>query len=382
MSAKTHDVYAMLEKLISCQSITPDDDGCQDIISDFLRGFGFEIKAIEKSGVRNLIATYGSKRPRLAFVGHTDVVPIGEIDKWSSPPFKLHEENGVLFGRGTSDMKGSIASMLIAIEELLRLSKEINGSLMIILTSDEEGPAIHGIQSLVKDELKNTKIDFCLVGEPSCKENLGDTIKNGRRGSLSGSLEVRGIQGHIAYPQNARNPIHLFSPVLQKLINQEYDKGNEYFPPTSFQVSNISSGAGANNIIPGVLTMDFNFRYSTETNADKLKNTVVSILDNEGIDYSIKWSHSGEPYLSRNSELLDVCSRAVQKVTKKDAMISTDGGTSDGRFMAKICNDVIEFGLVNKSIHKINESTTLDNIVMLKDIYKQVLQDILTIKQS
>ena len=380
MTTETNDVYMMLKKLIGCKSITPDDDGCQSIIADFLEDFGFEIKIVEKSGVSNLIATYGTKSPRIAFVGHTDVVPIGQIDRWNSNPFELHEKNGELFGRGTSDMKGSIASMLIAIKELLKLSKDINGSLMIILTSDEEGPAIHGIQSLVKEELKNTQIDFCLVGEPSCKEYLGDTIKNGRRGSLSGNLEIRGIQGHIAYPQNAKNPIHLFSPVLQKLIEQEYDMGNEYFPATSFQVSKIDSGAGASNIIPGVLTMDFNFRYSTETDADSLKNTVISILDDEGIDYSLKWSHSGEPYLSRNSKLLDVCSKAIHKITNKDAIISTDGGTSDGRFMAKICNDVIEFGLVNKSIHKINESTTLDNINMLKDIYCQVLQNILISK--
>tara|TARA_B100000945_G_scaffold154254_1_gene123739 strand:- start:2688 stop:3830 length:1143 start_codon:yes stop_codon:yes gene_type:complete len=380
MSAKNNDVYSMLEKLVSCKSITPYDDGCQSIISDFLKKFGFEINIIEKSGVSNLIATYGNKSPRLAFVGHTDVVPIGQIDKWNSPPFELHEDDGTLFGRGTSDMKGSIASMLIAIEELLKATKDINGSLMVILTSDEEGPAIHGIQSLVKEELKDIEIDFCLVGEPSCKENLGDTIKNGRRGSLSGSLEIRGVQGHIAYPQNARNPIHLLSPVLEKLINQEYDNGNEYFPATSFQVSNINSGAGASNIIPGILTMDFNFRYSTETDADSLKKSVISILDSEGVDYSVKWSHSGEPYLSRNSRLLDVCSKAVQKITNNNATISTDGGTSDGRFMAKICDDVIEFGLVNKSIHKINESTTLNNIVMLKDIYCQVLQDILTSK--
>ena len=380
MTTETNDVYMMLEKLIGCKSITPDDDGCQSIIADFLEDFGFEIKIVEKSGVSNLIATYGTKSPRIAFVGHTDVVPIGQIDRWNSNPFELHEKNGELFGRGTSDMKGSIASMLIAIKELLKLSKDINGSLMIILTSDEEGPAIHGIQSLVKEELKNTQIDFCLVGEPSCKEYLGDTIKNGRRGSLSGNLEIRGIQGHIAYPQNAKNPIHLLSPVLQKLIEQEYDMGNEYFPATSFQVSKIDSGAGASNIIPGVLTMDFNFRYSTETDADSLKNTVISILDDEGIDYSLKWSHSGEPYLSRNSKLLDVCSKAIHKITNKDAIISTDGGTSDGRFMAKICNDVIEFGLVNKSIHKINESTTLDNINMLKDIYCQVLQNILISK--
>ena len=380
MTEETDDVYMMLQKLIGCKSITPDEDGCQSIIADFLEDFGFEIKIVEKSGVSNLIATYGTKSPRIAFVGHTDVVPIGQIDRWNSNPFELHEKNGELFGRGTSDMKGSIASMLIAIKELLKLSKDINGSLMIILTSDEEGPAIHGIQSLVKEELKNTQIDFCLVGEPSCKEYLGDTIKNGRRGSLSGNLEIRGIQGHIAYPQNAKNPIHLFSPVLQKLIEQEYDMGNEYFPATSFQVSKIDSGAGASNIIPGVLTMDFNFRYSTETDADSLKNTVISILDDEGIDYSLKWSHSGEPYLSRNSKLLDVCSKAIHKITNKDAIISTDGGTSDGRFMAKICNDVIDFGLVNKSIHKINESTTLDNINMLKDIYCQVLQNILISK--
>ena len=371
-------ILRLLSDLIECKSITPDDAGCQIQISKFLERLGFTVNHIRKDDVDNMIAVLGSSGPTFAFVGHTDVVPEGDVTKWSSPPFKLEQIGEKLFGRGTSDMKGSITCMLIAIKELVDKFDKINGTIIIILTSDEEGPAINGIQSLVTDELSAHKIDMCLVGEPSCKKIIGDTIKNGRRGSLSGTLHIKGVQGHIAYPQNAVNPIHIFAPTLDKLISEKYDLGNNHFPPTSFQISNINSGVGTTNIIPGDLKMEFNFRYSTETNANKLQRTVKKILDLAKIDYSIEWSHSGEPYLTEDSRLLKICQESVESITNHKVAISTDGGTSDGRFMAKICDDVIEFGLVNETIHKIDEHTTIENIKKLKDIYHSILVKLFT----
>ena len=366
----------LLKNLVACVSITPDDAGCQNLISKFLKDIGFDVKHIQNDEVTNMVAIYGSSGPTFSFVGHTDVVPVGDIKKWNTDPFDLKEIDGLLYGRGTADMKGSIACMLIAIKNLLSESKDINGRIIVILTSDEEGPAINGIQKLVKNDLRELNIDMCLVGEPSSKEFFGDTIKNGRRGSLSGNLIINGIQGHIAYPQNASNPIHLLSPALEKLINKEYDSGNEFFPPTSFQISNIQSGAGASNIIPGHLSLNFNFRYSTETNSEKLKKTVISILDSESLDYTIEWIHSGEPYLTKKSKLLDICKSSVEEVLDKEPTILTDGGTSDGRFMAKICNDVIEFGLINRSIHKVNECTSSDDLENLEKVYRLTLEKI------
>ncbi len=366
----------ILRTLISCKSVTPEDDRCQIMISEYLKQLGFEIKTIKYGDVHNMIAKLGTKKPTLAFVGHTDVVPVGDIDKWDHDPFSLTEKNNKLYGRGTSDMKGSIAAFLSAVKSFIDAKRDFNGSIMIILTSDEEGPALDGIRRLVDTDLNNYDIDMCLVGEPSCKKVLGDTIKNGRRGSLSAKLTVNGTQGHIAYPMNADNPIHSSSSAINELINQKYDLGNEYFPPTSFQISNLNSGVGAGNIIPGKLTCDFNFRYSTETNDVKLKEKVISILNKHNLNYEIEWTLSGEPYLSDESILMKSCSNAVKEILGVDASISTDGGTSDGRFMAKICKDVIEFGLINETIHKVNEHTTPDNVNNLSKIYSKLLIDV------
>ena len=372
------DVIKILDKLISCKSVTPYDDQCQEYIATFLKDLGFKIEFKKYDDVTNLIARYGTEKPVLAYVGHTDVVPTGDINKWETDPFKLTDKNSKLYGRGTSDMKGGIACMMHAIQEHLSDNKNFIGSIIVILTSDEEGPAINGIKKLVESgDLTPYEIDMCIVGEPSCKKTIGDTIKNGRRGSLSGRLRIQGIQGHIAYPQNAMNPIHAFSPVLNKLISQKYDEGNQYFPPTSFQISNINSGVGTTNIIPGELSMDFNFRYSTETTKNELQKKVEDIMKESGLDYNVTWSHSGDPFLTERKDLLDACVLSVKEELGMTAEISTDGGTSDGRFMAKICNQIIEFGLINKSIHKINEHTTKADLDAVTKVYKSMLNRLL-----
>ena len=376
---KNENVIKILDKLISCKSLTPFDDKCQDYIAGFLEDLGFKIEFKKYDDVTNLIARYGTEKPVLAYVGHTDVVPVGDIEKWDTDPFKLTDKDSKLYGRGASDMKGGIACMMNSIQECITSNKNIIGSIVVILTSDEEGPAINGIKKLVESgDLNSYEIDMCLVGEPSCKKVIGDTIKNGRRGSLSGKLTVQGIQGHIAYPQNAMNPIHAFSPILNKLISEKYDEGNEYFPPTSFQISNINSGVGTTNIIPGELSMDFNFRYSTETTKNELQSKVEEIMKKSGLNYVINWSHSGDPFLTKRKDLLNACEISVKEELGMTAEISTDGGTSDGRFMAKICDQVIEFGLINKSIHKINEHTTRADLDAVTKVYKSILNRLLT----
>ena len=375
---KNIEIIEVLSNLIKCKSITPNDDGCQTYIGEYLKQLGFNIYLKKYGDVSNIIAKKGSSKPVIAFVGHTDVVPTGDVKQWSTNPFELTELKGKLYGRGTSDMKGSVACMMLAITKFLEENSNHDGTIMMILTSDEEGDAVNGIQKLVSnDDLKEHNIDMCLVGEPASKNKLGDTIKNGRRGSLSGTIVIKGIQGHIAYPHNAKNPIHLFSPILDELVNQEYDKGNNYFPPTSFQISNVNSGVGTRNIIPGELTFDFNFRYSPESTKEMLQKNVKDILDNNGVDYGIEWYHSGEPYLTTEKKLLNACIDSIDSVLGIKPSISTDGGTSDGRFMAKICNEVIEFGLINESIHKINEYTTKQDLDSLINIYKKLLNKVL-----
>ena len=375
---KNIEIIEVLSNLIKCKSITPNDDGCQTYIGEYLKQLGFNIYLKKYGDVSNIIAKKGSSKPVIAFVGHTDVVPTGDVKQWSTNPFELTELKGKLYGRGTSDMKGSVACMMLAITKFLEENSNHDGTIMMILTSDEEGDAVNGIQKLVSnDDLKEHNIDMCLVGEPASKNKLGDTIKNGRRGSLSGTIVIKGIQGHIAYPHNAKNPIHLFSPILDELVNQEYDKGNNYFPPTSFQISNVNSGVGTRNIIPGELTFDFNFRYSPESTKEMLQKNVKDILDNNGVDYGIEWYHSGEPYLTTEKKLLNACIDSIDSVLGIKPSISTDGGTSDGRFMAKICNEVIEFGLINESIHKINEYTTKQDLDSLINIYKKLLKKVL-----
>jgi len=376
---KNTEVIKVLSNLIKCKSITPNDDSCQTYIGRYLKQLGFNIYLKKYGDVSNIIAKKGSSGPVIAFVGHTDVVPTGDIDQWFSNPFELTELKGKLYGRGTSDMKGSVACMMLAIKKFLEENSSHDGTIMMILTSDEEGDAINGIQKLVSNnDLKEHNIDMCLIGEPASKNKLGDTIKNGRRGSLSGTIVIKGVQGHIAYPHNAKNPIHLFAPILDKLVNQEYDKGNDYFPPTSFQISNVNSGVGTGNIIPGELTFDFNFRYSPESTKEILQKNVKDILDNSGADYGVEWYHSGEPYLTTEKKLLNACIDSIDSVLGIKPSVSTDGGTSDGRFMAKICNEIIEFGLINESIHKINEYTTEQDLNDLINIYKKLLNKILT----
>jgi len=370
-------VVEILSKLISCKSITPEDDGCQEFIELYLKNLGFETEIKKHDNVINLIARYGKESPVFAYAGHTDVVPTGDLDKWLTNPFELTEIDSKLYGRGTSDMKGSVACILISIREFLNSNKDFKGSIVVILTSDEEGPAQNGIKKLVSDgDLTKHNIDMCLIGEPSCKKALGDTIKNGRRGSLSGKIIVQGIQGHVAYPHNAMNPIHAFSSTLKDLVNKKYDKGNEYFPPTTFQISNLNSGVGATNIIPGQLSMDFNFRYSTETTCEGLMSDITKIMDASDLEYSITWHHSGDPYLTEKKELLDICVSATKEILDVTPNISTDGGTSDGRFIAKICDQVIEFGLINESIHKINEHTTENDLRNTVKVYSQILRNI------
>ena len=370
-------VVEILSKLISCKSITPEDDGCQKFIELYLQNLGFETEIKKHDNVINLIARYGKESPVFAYAGHTDVVPTGDLDKWLTNPFELTEIDSKLYGRGTSDMKGSVACILISIREFLNSNKDFKGSIVVILTSDEEGPAQNGIKKLVSDgDLTKHNIDMCLIGEPSCKKVLGDTIKNGRRGSLSGKITVQGIQGHVAYPHNAMNPIHAFSSTLKDLVNKKYDKGNEYFPPTTFQISNLNSGVGATNIIPGQLSMDFNFRYSTETTCEGLMNDITKIMDASDLEYSITWHHSGDPYLTEKKELLDICVSATKEILDVTPNISTDGGTSDGRFIAKICDQVVEFGLINESIHKINEHTTENDLRNTVKVYSQILRNI------
>ena len=369
-------VVGILSKLISCKSLTPEDDGCQKYIADYLEKLGFEIEIKKNDDVINLIARYGKDSPVFAYAGHTDVVPTGDLDKWKSNPFELTEIDSKLYGRGTSDMKGSVACILISIKDFINSNKDFKGSIIVILTSDEEGPAQNGIKKLVDDgDLTKHNIDMCLIGEPSSKKILGDTIKNGRRGSLSGKIIVQGVQGHVAYPHNAMNPIHAFSSILKDLVNKEYDKGNEYFPPTSFQISNLNSGVGASNIIPGQLDMDFNFRYSTETTCEKLMKSITEIMDASNLKYTIDWHHSGDPYLTEKKELLNSCIKATKDILGIMPNISTDGGTSDGRFIAKICDQVIEFGLINESIHKINEYTTENDLKNTTKVYTQILKN-------
>ena len=314
------------------------------------------------------------KRPCLVFVGHTDVVPPGDLSQWKYNPYRLTQHEGMLIGRGAADMKGGIACFMTAIKEHCDAGKDINGSIKIILTADEEGDAINGIRKLIDEKVfKKGDLDYCLVGEPSSSDEIGDVIRNGRRGSITGHLTLHGIQGHVAYPEKAENPIHACSNVLSNLLKIKFDNGNEFFPPTSFQVSNINAGTGVDNVIPGKIDLAFNIRYSTETNADEIKQKIVDVIDKEDIKYNIAWKHSGEPFLTTERKFMNICKESIKDVTELDTVVSTNGGTSDGRFMAKVCDQIIELGLTNRSIHKINESVKEDDLEVLKNIYKNIL---------
>lgn len=373
-------VRALAEALIRQRSVTPDDHGCQKLLAERLVALGFSCETIEGNGVTNLWAVRrgSAPGPTLAFAGHTDVVPTGPLDQWTSDPFVPTMRDGRLYGRGAADMKTSIAAFVVAVEELLESGADHAGRIALLLTSDEEGPASDGTVKVVErlDE-RGERIDFCIVGEPTSVERLGDMVKNGRRGSLSGRLVVAGVQGHIAYPHLARNPIHLLAPALAELVATEWDRGNEYFPPTSWQVSNIQAGAGATNVIPGRITLDFNFRFSTASTVESLKQRLTAVLDAHGLDYALDWSLSGMPFLTARGTLSDALSAAIRAETGLDTELSTTGGTSDGRFIARICPQVIEFGPPNASIHKIDEHVELAVLEPLKNIYRRTIASLL-----
>ena len=368
----------LTKELISKKSITPLDEGCQDLLINRLELLGFKIEKMPYGKVKNFYARKGHEAPLLVFAGHTDVVPTGPEVEWSSPPFEPTIKNDRLYGRGAADMKASLAAFIISIEEFLAKNKDHKGSIGLLITSDEEGIAVDGTVKVI-EALKNRKekIDFCIVGEPTCVRKFGDTIKNGRRGSLSATLKVKGIQGHIAYPELIKNPIHDVAPAIDDLVKTIWDEGNEYFPKTSWQISNINGGTGATNVVPGEVEILFNFRYSSASTADALKSRFEKILHKHQLTYDIDWEHSGEPYLTEKGSLVNLLSDAVEEISGIKPTISTTGGTSDGRFISKLCDQVVEFGPINESIHKINENVIVNDIETLKDVYKLTISKIL-----
>jgi len=365
----------LLGELIRRRSVTPDDAGCQDVIAGRLSAVDFECETLRFGDVTNLWARRGTSAPVFCFAGHTDVVPPGDTGDWQSDPFEPDIRDGNLFGRGSADMKSGLAAMVVAVERFVRATPDHAGSIAFLITSDEEGRAQDGtlrvMQALTE---RGESIDWCVIGEPSSQARLGDVLRIGRRGSLSGILEVRGVQGHVAYPHLADNPIRRFAPVLAELHGIEWDNGNEYFPPTSFQVVNISSGVGAPNVTPAVLQARFNFRYSTEWNHDSLKQRVHSILDAHDLDYELDWHLSGEPFLTKPGTLIDAVREAVRAHTGVDPELSTGGGTSDGRFIAPAGVDVVELGPVSQSIHKIDEHVRVDDVPVLASMYRRILE--------
>ena len=371
-------VLNLTKELILKKSITPLDEGCQDLLINHLELLGFKVEKMPHGNVSNFYARKGQDAPLLVFAGHTDVVPTGPEEKWLSPPFEPTIKNDRLYGRGAADMKASLAAFIVSIQEFLEENKTHRGSIALLITSDEEGVAIDGTVKVI-EALKNRKekIDFCIVGEPTCVNKFGDTIKNGRRGSLSAKLKVKGIQGHIAYPELIKNPIHDVAPAIDDLVKTIWDEGNEYFPKTSWQISNINGGTGATNVVPGEVEILFNFRYSSASTSDALKTRFEKIIGKHQLDYEIDWQHSGEPYLTEKGSLVNILSDAVREISGVTPTISTNGGTSDGRFISKLCDQVVEFGPINESIHKINENVNISNIETLKDIYKLTISKIL-----
>jgi succinyl-diaminopimelate desuccinylase len=369
---------ALAKELIACRSITPDDAGALRILASRLTAVGFHCESIDRGGVRNLWARRGTTRPLVCLAGHVDVVPPGAVERWTSEPFTPTERDGALFGRGAADMKASVAAMVTAAERFIADAPDARGSLALLFTSDEEGDAVDGTAAVVHElQTRGERIDACIVGEPTSVATLGDTIKNGRRGSLNGALTVKGKQCHIAYPERGLNPIHAALPALAELAATEWDRGSEYFSPTSFQIAHLNAGAGAINTIPGTLDVLFNFRFSTESTADSLKRRVDAILAAHEVDYDLTWSLSGDPFLSPRGGLVDVISAAVTDVTRVVPALSTTGGTSDGRFLAAISHEVVEFGPLGASIHGIDEHVRLADIAPLSTIYERTIAKLL-----
>jgi succinyl-diaminopimelate desuccinylase len=373
------DTLALTKELIARRSVTPEDAGCQTILAQRLQALDFRIEHLRFGEVDNLWARRGNTDPLFVFAGHTDVVPSGPETDWRHPPFTPTEDNGLLYGRGAADMKGSLAAMITATERFLDQHPDHHGSIAYLITSDEEGVAIDGTVKVVEWlQARNEKIDWCLVGEPTSSDKIGDVIKNGRRGSLGGVLTIRGVQGHVAYPHLAKNPVHLFSPALAELVAMEWDHGNEFFPPTTFQISNAQAGTGATNVIPGELQVVFNFRFSTEVTDAELRTRVETILNRHGLDYHIDWQLSGQPFLTPEGELVDASRQAIKSVCGYAAELSTSGGTSDGRFIAPTGAQVVELGPLNATIHKVDEHVTITELDTLSNVYQQILGNLLT----
>jgi succinyl-diaminopimelate desuccinylase len=369
----------LLTELIARPSVTPDDKGCQKILIERLSAIGFECETLIFEDVTNLWARRGTSTPVLAFIGHTDVVPTGPLDEWQSDPFKPEIRDGLLYGRGAADMKSGIAAMVTACERFVQAHPDHTGSMALLITSDEEGPAQYGTVKVIETlETRGEKIDWALVGEPSSTSQLGDVVKNGRRGSIGATLTINGVQGHVAYPHLADNPVHRAMPALTELCELEWDTGNEFFPATSFQISNINAGTGVHNVIPGQVEINFNLRYSTELDHRQIIDTTETILKKHNLDYNIDWDHSGYPFLTAEGPLVEAAKASIKAVTGLDTELSTAGGTSDGRFIAPTGAQVLELGPVNASIHKINEHVRVSDLDSLSEIYQGILERLLT----
>lgn len=372
------DTIALTCALVQRPSVTPNDEGCQQLIGERLAKLGFTLETMVFEDTTNLWARRGNNGPVFCFAGHTDVVPAGAEHAWTFPPFSATQENGYIYGRGTADMKGSLAAMVVATERFIANNPNHNGSIAFLITSDEEGPFINGTPKVIETlEARQEKITWCLVGEPSSTHELGDVVKNGRRGSLTGDLTVYGIQGHVAYPHLAENPFHKAAPALAALAQMHWDDGNSSFPPTSFQISNLQAGTGAGNVIPGELHVQFNFRYSTESTAEGLKQRVTDLLEQHDLDYSLQWKLNGEPFLTDSGQLVEATVHAIAEHTGRLPELSTAGGTSDGRFIAPTGAEVIELGPVNASIHQVNERVREDDLITLTRVYEKILENLL-----
>ena len=374
-----HPAIDLLAELIRRPSVTPDDAGCQEILARPLKAMGFECETMQFGDVTNLWARRGNTGPVLCFAGHTDVVPPGADDDWQTDPFEPVVKDGYMYGRGSADMKSGLAAMITALESFIAAHSDHAGSLALLITSDEEGRARDGTLKVIEElQSRDEAIDWCVLGEPSSQEVLGDIVRVGRRGSLSGIMTVRGVQGHVAYPQLADNPIGRFAPVLADMYNTEWDRGNEFFPPTSFQVVDIQAGVGFPNVTPGELNARFNFRYSTEWDHHRLKDKVRQLFDAHDIDYELDWHLSGEPFLTEPGKLIEAVSQAVKERSGTAPELSTGGGTSDGRFISPAGTDVVELGPVNASIHKVNEHVRIDDVIALSSMYRRIMELLLT----
>ncbi len=371
-------VLALAKDLISRQSVTPEDAGCQDVMIERLKALGFEIEVMVFEDTTNFWARKGTEAPLFAFAGHTDVVPAGKLEQWHTPPFEPTVIDGHLHGRGAADMKGSLACMVVAVERFIAQYPDHKGSIGFLITSDEEGPFINGTTRVVDTLMeRNELIDMCIVGEPSSTLKVGDVIKNGRRGSITGDITVKGTQGHVAYPHLANNPVHQALPAIAELTSIKWDDGNDYFPPTSFQIPNLSAGTGASNVIPGEFNIQFNLRFSTESTAEDIQRRVHSTLDAHGLDYDLHWTLSGLPFLTDTGDLLDAMVKAVSDVNHQVPELLTTGGTSDGRFIAQMGGQVVELGPVNATIHKVNECVSVQDLETLTDMYEKTLENLL-----